>query len=321
LFTLIGVDVHEIVRWAETRQHNHLVVIGFTALFFFNFAWTARDYFIVWPSLPDTRFWHQSGLKAVVDQVQRDADTSPVVICLPDHLIDEREPWWYPAWRHVRFLLDRSDVALRYYNCEDTLILPQGSARYAFPDAADETTLQQFPITAYLQQSNRTVLPDRLGVILKADPTAALDQHLQEAAQLPVKLDGSGKAATLPVDLGGKVNFLGYTMSQAGKNLELLTYWRATDQLPPQLSQFTHVQNDQGDIVTQQDRLMLTSQSLRPGDVFVQIHHLTLPNELPSGSYPIAIGLYSQQDGKRLPIVKDQQPHGDRVFLEALVVK
>ncbi len=52
-------------------------------------------------------------------------------------------------------------------------------------------------------------LPDRLGVILKADPAAALDQRLREAAQSPVKFDGSNEAATLPIDLGGKVDFLG----------------------------------------------------------------------------------------------------------------
>ncbi len=106
------------------------------------------------------------------------ADTSPVVVCLPDHLIDEREPWWYPAWRHVRFLLNRPDVALRYYNCVDTLILPQGAARYAFPDAADDATLRSFPITALLAQADRTELPDRLGVILKADPATSLDQTI-----------------------------------------------------------------------------------------------------------------------------------------------
>ena len=103
--------------------------------------------------------------------------------------------------------------------------------------------------------------------------------------------------------------------------MELITYWRAKDQLPPQLSQFTHVLNDKGEIVTQQDRLMLTSQSLRRGDVFAQIHHVTLPAGLPSGSYPIAIGLYTQLDGKRLPIVVNRQPHGDRILLESLAVK
>ncbi len=110
-------------------------------------------------------------------------------------------------------------------------------------------------------------------------------------------------------------------MAQNGRDAELTTYWRATDQLPPQLSQFTHVLNDKGEIVTQQDRLMLTSQSLQPGDVFAQIHRLTLPENLPPGSYPIAIGLYTQPDGKRLPIMKDQQPHGDRIFLQPLVIK
>jgi 4-amino-4-deoxy-L-arabinose transferase-like glycosyltransferase len=313
LFTLIGIAVAAIVR----RYPQKIVVAAFAVLFAFNLIWTTHDYFTVWPSLPDTRFWHQAGLKAVADEVQRDADTSPVVVCLPDHLIDEREPWWYPAWRHVRFLLDRPDVTLRYYNCADSMIFPAGVARYAFPDAVDDATLRSFPITALLAQADRTTLPDRLGVILKADPATVFDQQLQIAAQSPVKLAGS-QPASLPIDFDHKAEFLGYTLSRTGNDAELTTYWRATDQLPPQLSQFTHVLNDSGEIVTQQDRLALTSQSLQPGDVFVQIQHLTLPENSPPGSYPIAIGLYTQSDGKRLPIVIDQQPQGDRVFLETL---
>jgi hypothetical protein len=117
------------------------------------------------------------------------------------------------------------------------------------------------------------------------------------------------------------VDYLGYALSQAGQDVELTTYWRAKDQLPPQLSQFTHVLNDTGEIVAQQDRLMLTAQSLRPGDVFAQIHHLILPDDLPPGSYPIAIGLYTQPDGNRLPILKDQQRRGDRILLQPLVIK
>ncbi|HTP07971.1 MAG TPA: glycosyltransferase family 39 protein [Anaerolineae bacterium] len=316
LFALIGIAVAAILR----RYPQKVVVTGFALLFAANLIWTVHDYFTVWPSLPDTRFWHQAGLKAVADNVQRNADTSPVVVCLPDHLVDEREPWWYPAWRHVRFLLNRPDVSLRFYNCVDTLILPPGSARYAFPDAVDDATLQEFPITTLLPQADRITLPDRLGVILTADPTAALDQRLSLAAQSPVKLDGSNEV-TVPIDLDGKVDFLGYTLEQKGRTAELITYWRVKDHLPPQLAQFTHVLNDKGDIVTQEDRLMLTSQSLQPNDVFAQIHHLTLPANVPPGSYPVAIGLYTQPDGKRLPIVEDQQPRGDRILLQPLVIK
>jgi len=314
LFTLMGVTVAAIIR----RYPQKITVAAFAMLFAFNLIWTTHDYFTVWPSLPDTRFWHQAGLKAVADQVQQDADTSPVVVCVTDYLIDERDPWWEPAWRHVRFLLNRPDVSLRFYNCLDTLIFPQGETRYAFPDAVDAATLQQFPITALLAQADRTELPDRSGMILTANPAEALSQRLLEAAQSSVKFDRSNEVAALPIHLDGKVDFLGYTLSQTGNVAELTTYWRAKGQLPPQLSQFTHVLNDKGEIVTQQDRLMLTSQSLQPGDVFVQIHHLTLPADLPPGSYPIAIGLYTQPDGKRLPIVRDQQPQGDRIFLQSI---
>jgi hypothetical protein len=266
------------------------------------------------------RFWHHSSLYAVAQHAQRDPDNSPLVVCLPDYLIDERTSWWRPAWRHMRYLLQRPDVEVRYYNCADTLIFPAGVARYAFPDVADEAALQQFPIALWLTQADQAQLPDRLGVILKADLATAVEQHLQIAAQSPVKFDDSNEAA-LPIDLGSKVEFLGYTLSQTRKDAELVTYWRATDQLPPQLSQFTHVLNDKGDIVTQQDRLMLTAQSLRPGDVFAQIHQLTLPENAGPGSYPIAIGLYTQPDGKRLPIMQDQQPRGDRLFLQPLVMR
>ena len=313
---IVGIAVAAWVR----RFPNKLTYTLIGLIFAGNLAWTVRDYFVVWPANSDVRFWHQSGLYAVAQEAQRDPDTSPLVVCLPDYLIDERTSWWRPAWLHMHYLLQRPNVEVRYYNCVDTLVFPEGVARYAFPDVADDATLSQFPIAAWLPPADWTELPNRLGVILKADPTAALDQQLALAAQSPVRFDGSNEAATLPIDLGDKAEFLGYTLSQNGRDAELVTYWRVKDQLPPQLSQFTHVMNDNGDIVTQQDRLMLTSQNLRPGDVFAQIHHLTLPaaQSVPSGSYPIAIGLYTQTDGQRLPIVVNQQPHGDRIFLESL---
>ena len=290
-----------------------------------NLVWTAHDYFTLWPSIDTVRFWHQSGLKAVADQIQASPDQSPVVICLPDYLIDEREPWWKPAYQHLRYLLHRDDVSVRYYNCADTLILPEGVARYAFPDATDAATLAQFPIYQQFlapSQPDRITLPDRLGVILKVERSATpLDRQLTLASQGPAFFENATEPTHVPIDLGGKIDFLGYTQSSNRNDLMLTTYWRVTDQLPPQLSQFTHVLDAQGQIVTQADRLMLTSESLRAGDVVVQIHHLTLPENVNAGSYRVAIGLYTQPDGKRLPVMDNGQPHGDRLFLEPIEIK
>lgn len=321
VFAILGLGVAEVAK----RFAKPWLYVGLAVLFVGNLVWTTHDYFTVWPSIDTVRFWHQSGLKAVADEVQADSDTSAVVICLPDHLVDEREPWWYPAWRHMRFLVHRDDVHVRYYNCADTLILSDGPARYAFPDAAGDLTLEQFPIYQQFLRSatpDRLTLPDRLGVILKVDRSAtSLDQQLARAAQNKVFYEGDVETAQRPIDLGGKIGFVGYMLSRTGDDLTLTTYWRVTDQLPPQVSQFTHVLNDKGDIVTQADRLMVTSQSLQTGDVVAQIHHLTLPENLSAGSYRIAIGLYTQPDGKRLPVIDNGQPRGDRLFLEPLEVK
>ncbi len=318
LFATLGIGVSEIVK----RFNHTIVYAGLAALFIGNLIWTTHDYFTVWPAIGDVRFWHQSGLKAVADQLQHDPDASPVAICLPDHLIDEREPWWIPAWRHVRFLLNRPDLSLRYYNCVDTLVLIDGMARYAFPDAADVEALRQFPVyRQFLEaaQVDRVQLPDRLGVILRA--SLSFEQQLSTS----IALDGSPGEAHAPIDFGGKAQFLGYalsdTASKRGASFDVTTYWRVIDALPPQLSQFTHVLNEQGKIITQQDRLMVTSQSLQRGDVFVQLHHLTWPDNVKAGTYRIAIGLYTQPDGKRLPIGLNGQPQGDQLFLKPIDVK
>lgn len=321
LFIAIGLGVQVLLN----RWRTPLLIGALSLIFAGNVAWTAHDYFTLWPSIDTVRFWHHSGLYAVADDAQRDPASSPLVICLPDFLIDEREPWWNPAPQHLRYLLHRPDVSVRTYNCADTLVLPDGPARYAFPDAADDQTLEQFPIYQQFLRaaaSDRLALPDRLGMILTVDRAATrLDQQLANSAQNKVFNEGDAEAVQRPIDLGGQMALAGYTLARDGQAVELTTYWRVTDQLPPQLSQFTHVLNAAGEIVTQADRLMVTSQSLQVGDVVVQIHRLTLPDNLSAGTYRIAIGLYTQPDGKRLPVMDNGQPHGDRLFFEMLEVK
>jgi 4-amino-4-deoxy-L-arabinose transferase-like glycosyltransferase len=325
LFILPGIAVtHVLKRW-----RSRLVLTALALLFIGNIIWTAHDYFNVWPSIDTVRFWHQSGLYAVATRLQSDTDASPVALCLPDYLIDEQEPWWKPAWQHIHFLLHRPDISIRYYNCADTMILIDGSAHYAFPDAVDDPDLQKFPIyNQFLAPSatDRMELPQRLGTMLRVDRSQTpLAQVLNQiSVSSTIILDGDQSSAQVPIDFGDKVQLLGYSLSKSsvkrGQAIEVVTYWKVADSLPSQLSQFTHVLNRQGDIVAQQDRWMVTSQSLQIGDVVIQIHHIDLPNDLKTGSYQLAIGLYTQTDGKRLPIIVNGQPHGDRVFLRSIVV-
>jgi len=349
LFAIPGIAVEALLEWRNRvfrKKPGFWIYFALALLFIGNLAWTVHDYFAVWPAVDSVRFWHQSGLKAVADYLQGDDDTSPVAVCVPDHLIDERDPWWKPAWQHTRYLLHRPDLSLRYYNCADTMVFIDGPARYAFPDVADVDALSQFP--AYSQILAAVVprdldldfLPDGLGIIVHTDRMTTqsriyvvLDQHLAEVAAGSAvtwapEVSDAGQPAQVPIIFGDdqdKVEFLGYTLLvsflKPGDSFDLATYWRVTADLPPGLSQFTHVLNADGAIVTQQDRLALTSASLRAGDVFVQIHHLMLPSDLTEGEYPLTIGLYTPSDGTRLRITQAGQPRGGRLWLRAIAVE
>jgi hypothetical protein len=200
--------------------------------------------------------------------------------------------------------------------------------------------LNQFP--AYSQflavvDPDLDFLPDRLGTIVRDDRgstqggiSTVLDQHLTKvttssAVTWAPEVGETDQPARLPINFQDAVEFLGYNLSASslkpGDSFDLVTYWRVTGDLPPQLTQFTHLLSSDGAIVTQQDRLALTSASLRVGDLFVQNHHLTLPADLAAGEYPLTIGLYTPSDGTRLQIVQAGQPRGDRLSLRSILVK
>lgn len=326
VFLLPGIAIATLLR-----RHSHPLTYAALALLCAgNLAWTAHDYFVAWPADSSVRFWHQTGLKAVADHLQANPDQSPTAICLPDHLLHERDPWWKPARVHMRYLLHRPDLALRYYNCADAVVLIEGPARYAFPAISGEENAQQYPIrTEFLTDETivqRIHLPDELGVILKAArrPVSAHElTTMIKTTDVAVEPEpGTTTTVTPPVAFQDAVDFLGYELSDIalapGASFQLTTYWRVRAPLPPQLSLFTHVLDSTGEIVTQQDRLALTSASLRPGDLFAQTHPLTLPADRPSGTYPLTIGLYTPADGARLPIIEGDRSRGDRLWLRPI---
>jgi hypothetical protein len=67
---------------------------------------------------------------------------------------------------------------------------------------------------------------------------------------------------------------------------------------------FTHVAGADGTVFAQQDNAPVngsypTSQWL-PGDLIVDRYEIQLPPDLPSGEYPLELGLYDWKTGNRL---------------------
>jgi len=329
LFAFPGMAISVLL---EHWRHS-IVRAALVLLFVGNLMWTGYSYFIVWPSVDTVQFWHQSGLKAIADRLQTDPDRSPVAVCVPDHLLNERADWWKPAPQHMRYLLDRPDLSLRYYNCADAMVVSEGPMRYAFPDVASMDELKQFPVyDLLLSESDYTVefMPRALGVILSVDRLRDLNERLNDVVtDSAVYWAWEGNAyqrqAQAPINFEDRVQFLGYTTSSGvlkpGAAFAVTTWWRVVGALPSGLVQFTHVLDREQTLVAQQDRLAFTSGSLREGDVFAQIHELSLPHDLAEGEHTLSIGLYTPSDGARLQISQGNVSRGDRLYLEPIVVK
>jgi hypothetical protein len=138
----------------------------------------------------------------------------------------------------------------------------------------------------------------------------------------------------LPVDFGHALQLLGYDLRTPvvapGGTVELVTLWQVTDPQPlrPQdlpdvnveLVLFTHALGEAGTVVAQEDRLDAPAWDWQAGDVIAQLHHFTLPPDLPPGPVALEVGAYRRADLIRLPILVDGVVVGDRVILQPVEV-
>lgn len=105
--------------------------------------------------------------------------------------------------------------------------------------------------------------------------------------------------------------------SQAGRPLDLFTYWQVV--VPPvgQPKIFLHLEDASGQIVAQADGLDVQMAGLQPGDCFAQLHTLFLP-DLPAGEYTLYGGLYDPVTAVRWTTAVT--PPSDRILITHLQI-
>jgi hypothetical protein len=191
-------------------------------------------------------------------------------------------------------------------------VFPNGGleARYAFPGTAPTNQFVSRFFTTWFDGA-RPIEGVRLSAdnaLLRADVRAALESKLKTAA-------------SAPIDFGHTVELLDYNLPmpapKPGQAVVLVTWWRVKPQarLSPNLTMFVHLLRGE-QIVAQQDLLSVMPETLRPGDVFAQVHEfINVPPDAAPGNDVLAIGLYDSITGQRLTIYLNSQPQGDRLTL------
>lgn len=133
-----------------------------------------------------------------------------------------------------------------------------------------------------------------------------------------------------PLDftLGGAVGLTGFdldsTTVQPGATVHLALHWKDVAALDGDYTVFVHVLDRSNQVVAQRDQPPAAgsrpTSSWFPGDEILDGYSLTLPAGLAPGEYPVEVGMYNPNDGKRLPVTSDGKPVGDRIVVTTLRV-
>ncbi len=120
----------------------------------------------------------------------------------------------------------------------------------------------------------------------------------------------------MDVNLDYEVSLLGYGLHPpepaAGSTVRVVLYWRAEGPLIQDYTVFIHLTGDDGRLVSQIDGPPLLgnypSYFWTMGEEVRDAHLLELPEDLPTGSYYLEIGMYRSDIDERLSIVDSDPP-------------
>jgi hypothetical protein len=116
------------------------------------------------------------------------------------------------------------------------------------------------------------------------------------------------------VPFGETIRLVGYDLdasaARPGGVLDVTLYWEAESAAARPYTVFTHLINQNGELVAQKDNWPVNGQwpptCWEADEIVVDPYHISLPVDLPSGSYTLWVGLYDADTGARLFIPSGQ---------------
>ncbi len=299
------------------------------AVWFLGFAaWNFQGYFRLWPISYEVDILYQRAITEVARYLDRQADTTPVVACSISPY-SEFDDFVRSPRQTFPFILRRTDLSIRWFNCQNALVIPAGGpARLIFP-ALHYTSTMDGGLQAWIASSvsvHDDQLPDGTVYTLDASRRFAAEvisaTETSEVTWSPEA--GVSGRASLPTDFGHAVEFLGYRVERAqrrvGKDVRVWTYWRVAKPPPMFMIGFMHLLSDPYHIVAQHDHQGALYDTLQPGDRFIQLYKFTIPPGTPPGAYRLSLGWYTAPSQRRLTVYDGATPRGDRLMLQEITV-
>jgi hypothetical protein len=287
---------------------------------------TGWDYFVRWGQSPETRAAYFHNLAAITDYLDQTSYSGVVALSspFPDLPLD-------PFIAALR--LHREDLSLRWFDARRALVFPE-TERSLFILPSNTPLADYFGRRLHLQLVERVHLrPDDVDPtfdVFEWNPGAACSRFLASSVRAAAV---GGEPLDLPVNVGDAVELLAYELPSAvvapGGTVSVATFWRVldpqalgpvpTDAYGHSLTIFVHAL-DGTEVVGQEDRLDAPAWNWRAGDVFAQLHHVRMDADALPGPYQLEVGIYTDQDMARLPIIVEGTPGDDHILLQPLEI-
>jgi 4-amino-4-deoxy-L-arabinose transferase-like glycosyltransferase len=301
----------------ESLQLPRKVAYGLVVLLFVVIGLqTIRDYFFVWAESPEVRVQYETTIVTAInylndhDQGQGQAAISTTT---PDRFHS-------PA---VGLLTQNNpNIELRWFDGRYGLLIPRGEESAILFTGFSPLSPALEPYFTGAKVGELPLLASDLDQplsIYDVDGRSLLTEWQSIFDQGVIIPNG----ALLPVLFGDAVELLGYDLqtpsASPGDQVRLVTLWRAHQPVDDAVI-FVHLLGADGYPIAQEDRLDVPSYNWMAGDLFLQLHELTLPATLNQGEYPMALGVYTRQDLQRLPVHVAGQVTGDQIQLPPLKI-
>jgi uncharacterized membrane protein len=141
-----------------------------------------------------------------------------------------------------------------------------------------------------------------------------------------------GQPASYPIqaNLDDKMELDGYDLAphpgHPGQDLVVTLYWRALAPMNQDYTVFVHLVGPDDQLLAQHDgqpwsKVPLPTSTWQPGEELRDEHRLSLPPDMPPGSYRLQVGAYDWQTLERLPVLENDIPINNYVEMGRVVVE
>lgn len=191
------------------------------------------------------------------------------------------------------------------------------------------TPTAAIPMGAYQLDfaARSSAVPERWPLFQGGDANA-LDKVTLAYVAVPWAGTMGEQVMEVKAQLGEVITLHGYELRgrpQRGETIEVELYWEG-DQPTADYQVYVHFLNEAGEYVTGHDGPPqggnYRTLGWFAGDIVPDVHSLTIPADLPAGTYQLKTGLYLPETNQRLAVTQDgDQPADQSVFLQQIIIE